>query len=98
MVFIKTKIVPPLKFCPKPNGTSHQHESNYIMCLTINFLLKKLFFQKEKEKFWGWLPPPWPDGGGSAYPKEPSGFEAPSTSPIKLGRKIMGKGDWGGVD
>jgi hypothetical protein len=46
VVFIKTKIVSPLKFHPKLNVSSRQHQSNCLTCLIINFLI--LFFKKKK--------------------------------------------------
>ena len=68
MVFIKTEIIPLLKFCPKLNRMSCPHQSHYATCLIINlFILKNfkiIFFNKEKKnkKFWGW--PSWPLGRG----------------------------------
>jgi hypothetical protein len=41
VVFIKTKIIPLLKFCQKLNGTSRQHKLNVITYNIIN-VLKKL--------------------------------------------------------
>jgi hypothetical protein len=39
VVFRKTKIVPPLKFRPKLNGMSHQHQSHCATCLIIIFFI-----------------------------------------------------------
>ena len=73
MVFIKTKMIPPLKFYLKLDGTSRQYQLNINTCHIINFFLKK-YFSKRKKKIaggggchiwpiWGW---PRPDRGGSA--------------------------------
>jgi hypothetical protein len=40
VVFIKTKIIPLLKFCQKLNGTSRQHKLNVITYNIINVLKK----------------------------------------------------------
>jgi hypothetical protein len=42
MVFIKTEMVPPLKFHSKLNETPHHHQSHWVMCSIIIIFLKKI--------------------------------------------------------
>jgi hypothetical protein len=48
VVFIKTKMLPPLKLCPKLNIMSRQHQSNVTTCHIINFLKKLKIILKNK--------------------------------------------------
>jgi hypothetical protein len=41
VVFIKTKIVSPLKFRSKLKGTPRQHQSHCATCPIINFFILK---------------------------------------------------------
>jgi hypothetical protein len=56
MIFIKTKMAAPSKFCQKFNEMSCQHQSDVIMCHIINFFkkiktIKKLYiYLKKKNK------------------------------------------------
>jgi hypothetical protein len=45
VVFIKTEIIPPLKFRPRLKEMSHHHQSHCTMCVIINFL--KIFYLKK---------------------------------------------------
>jgi hypothetical protein len=73
------EMVPPIKFYLKLNKTLRQHQLNCAMCPAINFFQKKKIKNKNFECV-------------LTTPKEPSGFKAPFASPIRLGRKIVGKG------
>jgi hypothetical protein len=59
VVFIKKKMVLPLKFCSKLNETSRQYQSHCAICSIINFKkklkeLKKFIFSKKIKILW-WL-------------------------------------------
>jgi hypothetical protein len=77
VVFIKKKMVLPLKFCSKLNETSRQYQSHCAICSIINFKkkikrIKKIYFFKKNKNFvvalghlrGGW-PPPLAMGVGS---------------------------------
>jgi hypothetical protein len=49
MVFIKTEMILLLKFHPKLDGMSHQHQSHCTMCPIIIFFFKKKKIKTEKK-------------------------------------------------